>query len=137
MTPLVLLAEEDVVMRDQLARALRNRGYQVIAVRDGLGLCDYLEISRFSNGRAPSPNVIVADAELEGYGGARICEQLSHEQASIPFILVGSVENEECSGAAHVLSKPVNIGQLVEAIALCLADGAHPMAMEAAISAHA
>ena len=49
MTQLVLLAEEDLVMQEQLARTLRDHGYQVIAVRDGLGLCDYLELARFSN----------------------------------------------------------------------------------------
>ena len=116
MTQLVLLAEEDLVMQEQLARALRNHGYQVIAVRDGLGLCDYLELARFSHGRAPNPDVIVSDADLSGYGGARICEQLSHEQASIPFILLGTGELPENSGALLMLQKPVNIQLLIDAV---------------------
>lgn len=119
MTQLVLLAEEDLVMREQLARALRNHGYQVIAVRDGLGLCDYLELARFSKGRAPNPDVIVSDSDLSGYGGARICEQLSHEQASIPFILLGNGENPENSGAALMLQKPVSVDALISAVASC------------------
>ncbi len=122
MTQLVLLAEEDLVMREQLARALRSNGYQVIAVRDGLGLCDYLELARLSHGRAPNPDVIVSDSDLSGYGGARICEQLSHEQACIPFILLGNGENPENSGAALMLQKPVNLSSLLEAVASC----AHP-----------
>lgn len=120
MTHLVLLAEEDLVLREQLARALRNHGYQVIAVRDGLGLCDYLELARFSKGRAPNPNVIVSDADLSGYGGARICEQLSHEQARIPFILIGSGELPDNSGAASMLQTPVNPNALIDAVRACL-----------------
>jgi len=117
MTQLVLLAEEDLVMREQLARALRNHGYQVITVRDGLGLCDYLELARLSHGRVPSPDVIVSDAELSGYGGARICEQLSHEHPHLPFILMGEGESTENSGAAWVLPKPVDLSALLEAVA--------------------
>lgn len=127
MTQLVLLAEEDLVMREQLARALRNHGYQVIAVRDGLGLCDYLEVARFSKGRVPNPDVIVSDSELSGYGGARICEQLSHEQASIPFILLGNGEPAGSSGAVLMLEKPIDLNALLEAVA----TSAHPRAGEA------
>ena len=125
MTPLVLLAEEDLVMREQLARTLRGRGYQVIAVRDGLGLCDYLELARFSHGRAPNPDVIVADAELAGYGGALLCEQLSHEQASIPFILIGCSGDQLGEGAAWCLEKPVSLSALVEAVGACAGHSAH------------
>ena len=119
MTQLVLLAEEDLVMQEQLARTLRDHGYQVIAVRDGLGLCDYLELARFSKGRAPNPDVIVSDSDLSGYNGSRICEQLSHEQASIPFILLGTGDLRDNSGAALLLQKPVNLDSLLEAVAAC------------------
>ena len=119
MTQLVLLAEEDLVLRELFARALRNHGYHVIAVRDGLGLCDYLELARFSNGRAPNPDVIVSSSELSGYGGASICELLSHEQASIPFILLGNGESSDGSGATMMLQKPINLEALVEAVAAC------------------
>lgn len=125
MTLLVLLAEEDLMLREQLARALRGRGYQVIAVRDGLGLCDYLEYARFSQGRAPNPDLIVADAELAGYDGALICEQLSHEQARIPFILLGPVTGAR-GGAIEVLEKPVQPHRLLAAVAGCLPSEAHP-----------
>ncbi len=120
MTQLVLLAEEDLVMREQLARALRLHGYHVIAVRDGLGLCDYLELARFSNGRAANPDVIVSDAELSGYGGARICEQLSHEQKAIPFILLGVGALPEGTGAVQMLQKPVSADALIQAVSACL-----------------
>lgn len=122
MTQLVLLAEEDLVLREQLARGLRNHGYQVIAVRDGLGLCDYLELARFSKGRAPNPDVIVSDSDLAGYDGSRICEQLSHEQTCIPFILLGNDEETESSGAVMTLHKPVNMLELIAAVAACTAE---------------
>ncbi len=128
MTQLVLLAEEDLVLREQLARALRNHGYQVIAVRDGLGLCDYLELARFSKGRAPNPDVIVSDADLSGYGGARICEQLSHEQSRIPFILIGSGALPENSGAASMLQTPVSLNALIDAVRACLPSDGSEMA---------
>ena len=89
------------------------------AVRDGLGLCDYLELARFSKGRAPNPDVIVSDSDLSGYDGARICEQLSHEQASIPFILIGTGDLPDNSGAVQLLQKPVNLNELLEAVAGC------------------
>ncbi len=122
MTQLVLLAEEDLIVREQLARALRVHGYQVIAVRDGLGLCDYLELARFSNGRAPNPDCIVSDVELSGYGGAAICQQLSIDQSHIPFILLGTGELPENSGAANLVQKPVNPEVLIQSVMACLAN---------------
>jgi CheY-like chemotaxis protein len=120
---LVLLAATDVLLREEMAGALRSHGYQVIAVRDGLTLCDYLETARFSHGRLPLPDVIVSDVNLGGYGGPEICRVISRETLSAPVILLaartqpGTWESAEQVGAALVLDKPVACSQLLEAVA--------------------
>ena len=117
MAQLVLLAEKDAQLREELAFALRRHGYQVIAVRDGLGLSDNLELARLSEGREPTPDVIVADAELDGYAGADICALLSHEEPRIPFVLIGG---GSCEGATVLLEKPISPATVVSAVASCL-----------------
>lgn len=114
MTALVLLAEKDPVLRAQCAEALRRHGYRVIPVGDGLGLSDALETARLSRGRGAVPDVIVADAELDGYSGAQICALLSRDEPKVPFILLGGAA---CAGAALLLDKPVDPNAVVRAVA--------------------
>ncbi len=117
MSQLVLLAQKNTQLREELAFALRRHGYQVMAVSDGLGLSDILELARLSHGREPTPDVVVADAELDGYAGSDICAQLAHEEHPIPFILIGGTD---CEGASVLLEKPISPETVVSAVASCL-----------------
>jgi CheY-like chemotaxis protein len=119
----VVLAEPDLVVRQQIASRLRADGYHVVEVDGGLELCDYLELARFSEGRVPAPDVIVSDADLTGYDGIQICRQVSSEVGGTPFIMLvpaGDVEmfaNAEHAGAAHVLEQPIEVSMLLDAVA--------------------
>lgn len=117
MSQLVLLAEKISSVREELAFALRRRGFQVIAVSDGLGLSDALELGSLSQGREPAPDIIVASADLDGYTGTQLCEQLSHDEPRIPFVLMGG---KACAGASLLLDKPVSPETVVNAVTSCL-----------------
>jgi CheY-like chemotaxis protein len=122
----VLLAEEDEQMREELADELREDGYQVITVEDGFELCDYLDLAHHSEGKLPNPDVIISDVELSGWGGMEICRRMAGEE-NLPFILLApddpdTWEDAERAGAAHVLDKPVNHDDLLDAVA-CYAEG--------------
>jgi CheY-like chemotaxis protein len=121
----VLIAEEDAEMREILVRELRADGYQVIALEDGLEVCDYLERAQFSNGNLPQPDLILSDARLSGYGGLEICRMVSAEK---PFILLAPHDDPDSwggaeeAGACHVLDVPLDISELHNAIACYLED---------------
>jgi CheY-like chemotaxis protein len=122
----ILLAENDDEVRERLAGELRHDGYQVISVKDGLALADYLERTTLSQSNVLKPDLVIADTELPGYGGLELCRAMSTSGA-LPFILVaeaspGCWEEAERAGAAHVLSKPVDLDELLDAVA-CYLDG--------------
>jgi DNA-binding response OmpR family regulator len=121
----VLLAEEDPAIRASLATELRDDGYRVVSVGDGLKLCDYLELARFSRGRVPAPDLIISDVDLTGYGGVEICRMVAAEDDA-PVILIAPTdnphtwENAERAGAATVVNKPIRMRELLEAVACFL-----------------
>ena len=101
---MVLVAEEDGEVRATLVNQLEGDGYRVVALSDGLELCDYLERVEFSRGRIPIPDLVVSDAKLAGYGGLEICKWATAQKGSFPFILLlphddaDSWEEAELSG---------------------------------------
>lgn len=123
----VLLAEEDDMLREQLAGSLLEGGYRVVEVSDGLELLDYLELTELFPGRLAPPAVVVCDADLPGRGGVATCRLLALHGRAPRFIILAPKGNEELkeealrAGAIHVLSKPVMEDDLRDAVDLCCA----------------
>ncbi len=113
----VVLVEEDDVLREELARQLRADGHRVITLEDGFELCDYLALALYSNGKVPSPQMIISDVELAGFGGLHICQMLSRAEDAVPIILLAH-NAEDCAGAGAlcVLNKSTEPAALYDAI---------------------
>jgi len=83
----VLLAEEDEPVREHLAQALREDGYDVVEVEDGFELLDYM--FGFPGGSdGSSVDVIIADAAMSGYGGVEVLDRLRRMDVGTPFVII-------------------------------------------------
>jgi CheY-like chemotaxis protein len=118
----VLIAEEDEVLRERLATALRREGCLVIEVEDGLELEDYLEAALSPTAHLIPPDVIVAELNMAGYSGLEVLAHLRERQEGTRFILMTrQIETDdylraEELGADLVLIKPVSSDELVQAV---------------------
>jgi len=113
----VVLAEDDIAMREMLAAVLREGGYQVTTVNDGselsLLLCE------------PRPNVhfdlIVTDVNMPGGSGLDVIDQLRHAGDDTPVIVVTAFPQTEIRKRAHelglrLLAKPFELEALRAAV---------------------
>lgn len=124
----VLLAEEDELVREHLAQALREDGYDVIEVEDGFELLDY--IFSFPGGSdASSVDVIIADAAMSGYGGVEVLDRLRRMHVGTPFVIISRrpdgalYEDAERAGADLVIGNVWDVEEVRSAV-LLLSQGA-------------
>jgi CheY-like chemotaxis protein len=118
----VVLVEDDVPLRDLLADEIRDLGFDVVELTDGVELLDYFR-GAASTYQSPLPDVVVAEADLPGCSGVEACAQLRRSGARVPFILIspeglaGLHEAAVKAGADRVLDKPLKVKVLTDAVA--------------------
>lgn len=111
---LVLVAEDNVLMRKLLVRFLSSLGYEVIEAADG---CAAISIAR---GRAPE--IVLLDISMPGKDGIEVLKELSPVLPTTGFIMVTGNEDEgvalAClrSGAFDYILKPVDMDYLAHSI---------------------
>jgi two-component system response regulator RegA len=113
--PSVLVVEDDAVFRGRLARALRERGFEVREAADGEGA---LELAR-----ADPPEHAVVDLRMPGISGLDVVQGLKDADASTIVVVLtgyGSIATAVEAvrrGAAHYLTKPADADEIVAAFA--------------------
>ena len=106
----ILLAEDDSLLADGLARALRQSGYVVNWARDGIE-ADVCLAER-------SPDLAILDLGLPGMGGSEVLRRLRERGQQIPALIITAREavNERVRlldlGADDYLVKPISIDEL-------------------------
>ena len=106
----ILLAEDDMVMRTYLARALENAGYEVISVDRGTEAIPWLEREFF--------DLLLSDIvmpEMDGIELAQRCNEIS-PRTKVMFITgfaAVSLRASREAPQARVLSKPFHLRDLV------------------------
>ena len=106
----ILLAEDEQVMREYLARALERSGYEVVAVNSGTAAAPLLEAERF--------DLLLTDIimpEMDGIQLAQYCNMLS-PTTNVIFItgFSGVALRAGASVAnAKILAKPFHLEDLV------------------------
>jgi two-component system response regulator RegA len=110
----VLLVDDDEVFRERLAKALRDRGYEVATAADHDGA--------LAAARARRPDFAIVDLRMPGLSGLALIGPL-HAVAPGARIVVltgyGSITSavEALRAGAHVyLSKPVDADQIIGAL---------------------
>jgi signal transduction histidine kinase/DNA-binding response OmpR family regulator/HPt (histidine-containing phosphotransfer) domain-containing protein len=113
--PVVLLVEDDPLVRDSLARMLRRAGCACLALSDAVAALEFVRRRR--------PSVVITDFQVAGMNGLAFLEQM-HRQASlrdVPTIMLSAHVGEAVAeGArrlgAQVVTKPFDSKALVNQI---------------------
>jgi len=119
----VVLALNEVSRLERIGELLVGRGYEVVALRDGASLLQYLYNSVVHESR---PDLVICDAELEGVDGAQICMISRAQNSLLPFIVIarpggpGAFDSMELSDDAVVLPADVDLDDLKAAVSRLL-----------------
>ncbi|MFK4227251.1 response regulator transcription factor [Streptomyces sp. NPDC019890] len=108
----VLIADDDVDIRDLVAFKLTQSGHEVIAVEDGM--------AALKAARSEPVDVALLDIRMPGMSGLDVCRELraAPETESLPVILItarsqeGDVETGFAAGADDYIIKPFSPREL-------------------------
>jgi CheY-like chemotaxis protein len=119
--PCILLAEDNEALRALLAEHLRAVGYRVVEVRDGGALLEYI-VAAGPSPPDPRPDLIVSDIRMPRLSGFDAAISLSRAGHALPLVFITAFSSPELVrfakdlGAAAVLNKPFDLGDLVDAV---------------------
>ena len=122
----LLLAEDDGPFRFLLTSALRNDGYQIVAVSNGVDLMDILGDSLSLDGTFAPFDLVLSDLRMPGWPGMEALAKVGRNPSMPPFILFTAFGDEETHkraleiGALTLLDKPFDIDYLRELAAQVL-----------------
>ena len=106
----MLVAEDDVAVRDSLVRGLRLEGYEVRAVADGLAAVEAVA--------EREPDLVVLDVMMPIVDGLTACRRLRARSRSLPILILTARHevNDRIAGldagADDYLVKPFALGEL-------------------------
>lgn len=129
--PVVLVAEDDALMRRLLAVALACDGFQVLDASDGAELEAWIHRLIVGEHDHRCVDLIIADQRMPTATGLEILSRLRHVDWSTPFILITAFGDSDTHaeaerlGASCVLDKPFDIDEL-RAAALQFATPGEP-----------
>jgi len=123
----ILIVDDDQRMLDALRRALRHQGddWAVTFIRRSELAWEQLQRKAY--------DVVVTDVRMPGLSGMKLLERIRQSEATrdIPVVVLTGLNDRELKkkalewGAADLLTKPVDIGQLVARLRGVLQSKAH------------
>jgi len=120
LTPRVLLAEDNMELRDLLTLVLENAGYQVCQCSNGEQL-----LARLTGQQ--SFNLVISDIHMPGLNGLEVLARRRGEIQRIPFICMTAFGDAQTHrearqlGAVATLDKPFDLDEMIELVAhVCL-----------------
>jgi DNA-binding response OmpR family regulator len=118
--PLIVVADADLRLRDELVRRLSDGGYDVIPLETGSQLMQYLYNEGVHDVR---PDLVICGAHLEGIDGTQVCKISRAQDSLVPFIVLardGEAANFdalELIDDAVVLQRPLDFNELRDSVA--------------------
>ena len=121
--PRILLAEDDAELRELLARALRQLGYEVVECRDGVDLLGEID-PQAPPGKEIDFELIISDICMPGITGMFLLEGLQQwdRPRPLPIILITAFGDEATHtrarelGAAAIFDKPFEADELMDKV---------------------
>ncbi len=115
-TPRILIVEDERPLADLLAQAFRDEGWEVGTAGDGLACMNQLV--------ALDPDVVIMDVmmpRLDGIDTTRLLRRNPRHARTVVVVLTARVDRATreaalSAGADLVLTKPFDIGQLLESV---------------------
>lgn len=106
----ILIVDDEEIARTNMTHVLEKDGYICCSAENGLVAMDIL--------RREDVDLIISDLKMDRMDGYELLEEVNRNHAEIPVIMVtgfasvNSAVEVMKSGAAHYLSKPVNLNEL-------------------------
>jgi CheY-like chemotaxis protein len=109
----ILLAEDDLDIRDIVQELLEEKGYDVIPARTGRQALDFLSMDP----RSP-PKIVILDLMMPIVTGWQVLEVLQHDPAfaKVSVLVITAASQDRPSGVAAFMRKPFRIEALLETI---------------------
>lgn len=104
--PRVLIADDDNDLREELASALSEDGYDVDEAADGNELLDALASAEGHSSDRPTYDVILMDLMMPGFSGVDVLTALHKPPPRVPVLVMTGCEDE------HVLQTAASLGAL-------------------------
>ncbi len=109
--PLVLVADDEKIVRDILRRALSETGFEVLEARDGE------EAERLA--REKKPDIVLLDVFMPAKDGMQVLRELAPEMPGSGFMVMTGYGEDQMGrealgmGAFDYVTKPLNIDSLL------------------------
>jgi two-component system, OmpR family, KDP operon response regulator KdpE len=106
----ILLAEDELALRDFVSRNLRARGFEVLEASNGLEAMALWEHEQ--------PNMLILDVMMPRMDGLEVCQRV-REYSNIPIIILTALDAESDKvsaldlGADDYLTKPFGVEELL------------------------
>jgi CheY-like chemotaxis protein len=116
--PVILIVDDDLILRKTLTRALKQEGFSPISTGDGQAAVDMC--IRFR------PAVVLLDLSMPNFNGPQVLKELRTRMGDChpPVILItGSVTPDNLDrmgGAVACIGKPLRVSQIRELVDKCL-----------------
>jgi two-component system response regulator CpxR len=109
----ILLAEDDLDIRDSVQDVLEEIGCDVIPARTGKQALDFL-----SNDPRSPPDMVILDLMMPLVTGWQVLEAIQNDPAlaKVPVLILTAATQDRPSGAAALLQKPFQIQALLETV---------------------
>jgi CheY-like chemotaxis protein len=109
----ILLAEDDLDIRDAVQDLLEEIGCDVIPARTGRQALDFLS----QDPRSP-PDMVILDLMMPLVTGWQVLEAIQRDPAlaAIPVVILTAATQDKPSGVAALLQKPFQIQVLLETV---------------------
>jgi two-component system OmpR family response regulator len=110
----ILVADDDPLFLDTVARALSTAGFEIITAATGQEACAAIESDK--------PDLIILDCGLENPSELGIMDSLQRSSAKLPVIILSARRGEwhnrvmQLFGAKSVLVKPVTSEELIRQV---------------------
>ena len=110
----VLLAEDDLEIRDILQDLLEAEGYDVVPASHGRQALEFLQGARGEK----LPDLVVLDLMMPLVDGHQVLDTMKSDPqlASIPVVVLSAVARERPVGAAAFLRKPIPLQKFFDTI---------------------
>lgn len=111
---LVLVVDDEPLIRDALAEWLFEEGYRVRCAADGQEALDLVG--------AEPPDVIVSDIRMPRVHGLQLVERLRAFGHATPVILISTWRPPSLTPGVRFVAKPFDLADITEAVEHALAD---------------
>ncbi len=115
----ILIVEDERAFAEVLAELLRDEGYSVVHVRDGI-----TALKMLGTERAPRPDLILCDVMLPGLRGDRLAAEVRSRfpRRKVPILLMSASADPHAGlPSVEFMAKPFETGELLDRIQSMLA----------------